>query len=96
MLLHWAYFFYLATFLGGLAFFFLFDLRKKALPHAVLGVHITMTVVTFILFTSALSGYVRVPARQAAPVGRQSAIWNAVQLHRELIKRYHSPLAGGG
>ncbi|POB10538.1 MAG: hypothetical protein C7B44_04035 [Sulfobacillus thermosulfidooxidans] len=77
----WAYLTYLLTFVLGVIFFLRYDLRRRKLPPRFLAVHLFLTVMTFILFSSAMAPSLR--QHYPHPVigrGAHSTLW--LTLHR--------------
>lgn len=84
-ILGWTVLTYMLTFILGLAFFLRFDLRGRRLPLRFLGTHVFLTVVTFVLFTSAVS--LRIPYGNPQGIlktGKQSSLWQLIHRHNSL------------
>lgn len=85
-LVMWAYITYVITFVLGIIFFLRYDLRRRKLPPRFLAVHLFLTVMTFILFSSALAPSLRQHySHPAVQSGANSSLWLTLHRHRELL-----------
>lgn len=83
---------YVLTFVVGGVFYVLYDRQRRALPVKYLGTHITLTVLTFIFFTSAMGAYAWPSSpNRAVSHGSQSSQWQSYRLHSVLRNRYRGP-----
>jgi hypothetical protein len=84
--------FYFVTYVLGLIFFVSFDLKGRRLPLRFLGLHIFLTVVTFVLFTSAVS--IRIPygnPHGVVQTGQNSSLWQLIHRHNSVNNVPKSP-----
>jgi amino acid transporter len=101
MLVDITYALYVITFLTGLLFFIRFDARRRPLRRRLLGIHLIMAVVTFIMVTSIVATRAwGPPPDQAAPPKnpKQSTMWDYLYQHRSELNHHHAqgPLQNGG
>ncbi|POB11351.1 hypothetical protein [Sulfobacillus sp. hq2] len=88
-ILGWTVFVYILTFLLGIIFFMAFDMRGRRLPLRYLTLHVSLTIVTFVLFTSAVS--LRIPYGNPQGIlktGSQSSLWQLIHRHNS---QHHYP-----
>lgn len=87
-----AYATYLGTYLTGLTFFIRFDLKHRPLRRRLLGLHVTMAVMSFIALTGAMALYAFPPSHATVQKPSQSTLWYYIEQHRsELRNRHHQP-----
>lgn len=84
-MLYAAYGIYSLTLAVGLGFFWTYDRKRSALPKKWLVTHIFLAVLTFIAWTSALSGFTW---QKPAKLYRSRSPWSNYLRHEQLRRRY--------
>ncbi|MDA8192927.1 MAG: hypothetical protein M0Z53_02850 [Thermaerobacter sp.] len=89
-----SYAMYVVTYLTGLGFYIRFDVRRRPVRKRLIGMHLIMTVFTFIFLTGAMAIEAFPPAPAVPQSASQSTMWYLVRQHHSALKRYEQTHSG--
>lgn len=93
--LDFSYATFVITYLTGLSFYIRFDVKRRPLRRRLIGLHLIMTVFTFIFLTGAMA-ILAFPtsSKSGHQSPKQSTMWYLVKQHRAEMKAFEKAHGG--